>query len=287
MNGPVDTLAGENGSPMAQVPSPDAPPVPVLELRAISKHFGGVAACDGVDLTVQAHEIVAVVGHNGAGKSTLLRIVSGAMSPDSGQILMSGQSVRLRTVREARAHGIETVPQELALAPKLDVAANVFLGRELLARPALFRVLSRRRMDAEARKLVGSLGVQIPDMHAKVGSLSGGQRQGIAIARAIGWGRSVVVLDEPTAALGVQETAEVERTMLRMRELGLGLLLVSHDLDQVFRVADRVYVLYHGRVVGMLRPNDTSHDAVLGLITGTALAAESSATSRQAPAVEA
>lgn len=245
--------------------------VPVLELQGISKHFGGVAACDAIDLRVDAHEIVAVVGHNGAGKSTLLRIVSGAMSPDSGSMLMRSKPVRLRSVRDARSHGIETVPQELALAPKLDVAANVFLGREPLMRPALFRLLSRRKMVSEARELVGSLGVQIPDMRAKVGSLSGGQRQGIAIARAIGWGRSVVVLDEPTAALGVQETTEVERTMLRMRELGLGLLLVSHDLDQVFRVADRVYVLYHGRVVGTLRPSEATHDAVLGLITGTAL----------------
>ena len=252
--------------------SPDV--APVLELRSVSKHFGGVAACDNIDLTVMAHEIVAVVGHNGAGKSTLLRMVSGAMMPDSGTILMSGSAVRLRSVRDARAHGIETVPQELALSPKLNVAANVFLGREPLARPIVLRLLARRKMEEKARELVGSLGVQIPNMRARVGSLSGGQRQGIAIARAIGWGRSVVVLDEPTAALGVQETAEVERTMLKMKDLGLGLLLVSHDLDQVFRVADRIYVLYHGRVVGTLRPSESTHDAVLGLITGTALATE-------------
>ncbi|MCU1489571.1 MAG: rbsA 14 [Acidimicrobiaceae bacterium] len=258
----------QSEQPVGAAVSPTADPMPVLELRKVSKHFGGVAACDRVDLQVGAGEVVAIVGHNGAGKSTILRIVSGAQPPDEGQIFMSGQPVRLRSVRDARAHGIETVPQELALAPKLDVAANVFLGREEVARPRLFRFLARRGMEREARRLIGSLGVQIPDLRAKVGSLSGGQRQGVAIARALSWGRTVVVLDEPTAALGVRETEEVEKTVLHMKGLGLGILLVSHDLDQVFRVADRVYVLYHGRVVGSMRPSESTHEAVLALITG-------------------
>jgi ABC-type sugar transport system ATPase subunit len=255
------------------------PATPVLELRKVSKHFGGVAACQLVDLKIGAGEVVAIVGHNGAGKSTILRIVSGVQQPDEGEILMSGQPVRLRSVRDARAHGIETVPQELALAPKLNVAANVFLGREEIARPRFFRFLARRAMETEARRLIGSLGVQIPNLRVKVSSLSGGQRQGVAIARALSWGRTVVVLDEPTAALGVHETEEVEKTVLRMKGLGLGILLVSHDLDQVFRVADRVYVLYHGRVVGSMQPSESTREEVLGLITsGSASEANGSPT---------
>lgn len=244
--------------------------VPILELRHITKRFGGVVACRDVSLHVMAGEIVALVGNNGAGKSTILRIVSGVQPPDSGDLLLSGELVRLRSVREARAHGIETVPQELALAPKLNVAANIFLGRELLLRPRGSGLLARRKMDAEARKLIETLGSHVPRMRAKVGTLSGGQRQAIAIARAVGWGRSVVVLDEPTAALGVHETSQVERAILQMREIQLGVLLVSHDLDQVFRLADRVYVLYHGAIAGLEHPSRSTHDKIVSLITGTA-----------------
>lgn len=255
------------GQSLGTAPSATPDTTPVLELRKVSKHFGGVAACDRVDLEVGAGEVVALVGHNGAGKSTILRMVSGVQQPDEGEILMNGQPVRLRSVRDARARGIETVPQELALAPKLNVAANVFLGREEIARPRFFRFLARRAMEIEARRLISSLGVQIPNLRAKVSSLSGGQRQGVAIARALSWGRTVVVLDEPTAALGVHETEEVEKIVVHMKGLGLGILLVSHDLDQVFRVADRVYVLYHGRIVGSTQPSESTREAVLALIT--------------------
>lgn len=253
---------------------PEATPrgTPVLELRNVSKHFGGVAACDGVGLVVNAGQIVAVVGHNGAGKSTVLRMVSGVMQPDTGELLVIGKPARLRSVHDARARGIETVPQELALAPKLNVYMNVYLGRELLMGPPPLRFLNRRRMEHGARALLESIGVQVPNMRSKVGGLSGGQRQGVAIARALGWGRSIVVLDEPTAALGVHETEQVEKSLMQMKELGLGLLLVSHDLDQVFRVADHIYVLYHGRVVGDMDRHDTSRDEVVALITGVAMA---------------
>ena len=244
---------------------------PVLELRHVTKHFGGLAACDDVDLAVFAGQIVALVGHNGAGKSTVLRMVSGVMQPDSGDVLVHGKPVRLRSVREARAQGIETVPQELALAPKLNVFMNVYLGRELFAGPVV-TPFARGRMEKGARELLSSLGVQVPNMRAKLGSLSGGQRQAVAVARALSWGRSIVVLDEPTAALGVHETQQVEKTIMHMKDIGLGLLLVSHDLEQVFRVADYVYVLYYGRMVGTMRPAESSHDEVVGLITGTALA---------------
>jgi ABC-type sugar transport system ATPase subunit len=244
--------------------------IPVLELRHITKRFGGVVACLDVSLHVTSGEIVALVGNNGAGKSTILRIVSGALPPDSGELLLAGEPVRLHSVREARAHGIEAVPQELALAPKLNVAANIFLGRELLRRPREARLLARRKMEEEARKLIETLGSHIPSMRAKAGTLSGGQRQAIAIARALGWGRSVVVLDEPTAALGVHETSQVEKAVLQMKEMQLGVLLVSHDLDQVFRLADRVYVLYHGAVAGLERPSGSTQDKIVSLITGTA-----------------
>lgn len=250
-----------------------APPhgetVPALDLRHVTKRFGGVVACHDVSLRVERGEVVALVGNNGAGKSTILRVVSGAQSADAGEVLLDGKVARLGSVREAREHGVETVPQELALAPKLTVTANIFLGRESLQRPRLAGLLARRKMDAEARRLLATLGANIPRLRSKVGTLSGGQRQSIAIARAVGWGRSVVVLDEPTAALGVHETAQVEKAIRHMREMQLGILLVSHDMDQVFRLADRIYVLYHGAVVGEERPSATTHDRVVSLITGT------------------
>jgi simple sugar transport system ATP-binding protein len=250
-------------------PSPAAVAAgPVLEIRHLSKRFGAVVGCEDVGLEIGAGEIVALVGHNGAGKSTILKIVSGALQPDAGEILLHGQPTRLHNVRDAREQGIETVPQELALAPKQSVAANIFLGRELVARPTFLRLRARRAMDVEAQRLVGTLGVRVPHMRAKVGSLSGGQRQAIAIARAIGWGRSIVVLDEPTAALGVQETAQVEDAVTKMKAMRLGILLVSHDLDQVFRIADRVYVLYHGGIVGSESTHDTTREQVGSLIHG-------------------
>lgn len=240
---------------------------PTLELRGISKHFGGVVACEHVNLDVHSGEVVALVGNNGAGKSTILRIISGAHLPDTGEVVLHGQPVRLRSVRAARSHGIEAVPQELALAPKLDVISNIFLGRELTYGPRWLGCLARRRMEGEARQLIERVGSHLPKMRAKVGTLSGGQRQAVAIARAIGWGQSVVVLDEPTAALGVHETAQVEKTIKHMRSINLSVLLVSHDLDQVFRVADRVYVLYHGRVIGMERPQTSSREQIVSMIT--------------------
>lgn len=253
-----------------EVPPGEAQPAVgelILELREVEKRFGGVVACEGVTLKLHAGEVVALVGNNGAGKSTVLRIISGAQLPDAGVVAVGGRPVRLRSVRVARQFGIEAVPQELALAPKLDVATNIFLGRELKIGPRWLGLLARRRMEAEARRLTAMLGAQIPRMKAKVGTLSGGQRQAVAIARAVGWGQRVIVLDEPTAALGVNETAQVERAIQHMKELRLGVLLVSHDLEQVFRVADRIYVLYHGHIVGMEETASSSHERIVSLIT--------------------
>jgi simple sugar transport system ATP-binding protein len=256
------------GSQAAPVPDRE---VPALELQHVTRRFGGLVACSDVGLTVMCGEIVALVGNNGAGKSTVLRIVCGADRPDDGEVLLLGRPTSLNSVREARAHGIEAVPQELALAPKLNVYSNMFLGRELLLGPRVFRFLARRKMEDEARRIIADLGVDMPRLRAKVGSLSGGQRQAVAVARAVGWGSSVVVLDEPTAALGVHETERVENTIRSMRENRLAVLLVSHDLNQVFRLADRVYVLNHGRIVGMERPTESTHERIVSLITGAAV----------------
>lgn len=240
---------------------------PALELKGVTKRFGGVVACQGISLEARSAEVVALVGNNGAGKSTVLRTISGAQIPDAGEIWIKGQQVKLKSVHAAREHGIETVPQELALAPKLGAVTNIFLGREITHGPRWLGLLARRKMEMEARRLVETLGADIPHIRAKVGSLSGGQRQATAIARAVGWGRSVVVLDEPTAALGVHETAQVEKAISHMKDMGLSVLLVSHDMDQVFRIADRIYVLYHGRIVGSERRLSSTRERVVSLIT--------------------
>jgi ABC-type sugar transport system ATPase subunit len=242
--------------------------VPVLEMLAVSKRFGPVVACEDVGLQVFAGEIVALAGHNGAGKSTVLKVLSGVIQPDSGELRLLGRTAHLGSVRAARAHGIETVPQELALAPKLSIPANIFLGRELVVGPSFLGLRARGRMEVEAERLLASLGVRVPRIRASVGALSGGQAQAVAIARAVGWGRSVVVLDEPTAALGLRETSQVELTITRMKAMGLAILIVSHDLDQMFRLADRIYVMYQGRVVGMERTAETTPEKIGALIHG-------------------
>jgi simple sugar transport system ATP-binding protein len=258
---------GQGGSGQQDGGQQDAPPI--VELRNVSKHFGGVVAIADLSLQVAEGEVVALVGNNGAGKSTVMRMVCGVHTPDTGEILVSGEGVRFRSPREARAHGIEAVPQELALAGYLSVAANIFLGREIAWGRGPLAPLSRRKMRARAGELVTSFGVHIPDMGIPVRDLSGGQQQGVAISRAMAWGSRLVVLDEPTAALGVHETAQVEEAIGRMSSHGAGVLLVSHQLDQVFRVAGRVYVLRHGQLVGHRRTAGSSPDEVVALITGS------------------
>jgi D-xylose transport system ATP-binding protein len=258
------SFIGLQGTVRAELPTD----VPVLEMHHVSKRFGAVVACQDVDLQVFGGEIVALAGHNGAGKSTVLKMLSGVVQPDSGELRLMGKPAHLNNVRAARARGIETVPQELALAPKLSVAANIFLGRELVGRPKFLRLRARRRMEEESGRLLESIGVHLPRLRVHAGALSGGQAQAVAIARAIGWGRNVVVLDEPTAALGLRETQQVELSIARMKELGLAILIVSHDLDQMFRLADRIYVMYHGRVVGMERTAETTRERIGALIHG-------------------
>lgn len=254
--------------PAAPAPGRGADEAPALELRDVSKHFGGVHAAVGISLHVRRGEVVALVGNNGAGKSTIMRMISGVHAPDTGEILIAGQRVRFRGPRDARELGIEAVPQDLALTTHLSVAANIFLGREVTKGWGPLRILDKKTMKRRSRDLIEGFGIHIPNLAARVYDLSGGQQQGIAIGRALAWGSRLIVLDEPTAALGIHETTLVERTIRSMRDSGVSILLVSHNLDQVFRVSDRVYVLRRARLVGERVTARTRADEIVSLITG-------------------
>jgi len=251
----------------------DAPPA-MLELRKVHKHFGGVQAVADASLCVNAGEVVALVGNNGAGKSTIIHICSGVYAPDRGEVRVSGQVAHMRSARDARDLGIELVPQELALAKHLSATANIFLGREVTKWFGPVRLLDKRAMRDRGKALIEGFGIHIPSLASRVFDMSGGQQQGVAIARALAWGSPVVLLDEPTAALGIAETERVEQTVRQMRENGVAILLVSHNLDQVFRLADRIYVIRRGQVVGHLARQDATEPAVVALITGVAMASQ-------------
>jgi simple sugar transport system ATP-binding protein len=245
-------------------------PEPVLEARQIVKRFGRVQALRGADLTVYPREVVALVGDNGAGKSTLVKTVVGVHPPDSGEILFEGQPVSIHTPHDARDLGIETVYQDLALAAEVDPAANMFLGREIL-RPGLLGklgFLNKPEMRRRSDEAFGALGVRIQDTGARVANMSGGQRQGIAICRAVTWASKVVFMDEPTAALGVVQTRNVLEHIRRVREQGLSVVLISHNMPEVFEVADRIEVLRLGARVASLRPKDVSMEDVVAAMTG-------------------
>ncbi|MFI5619385.1 ATP-binding cassette domain-containing protein [Streptomyces sp. NPDC051567] len=237
---------------------------PVLALRGVSKRFGAVQALTEVDLDVHAGEVVALVGDNGAGKSTLVKTIAGVHPVDEGVIEWQGRPVVLGTPHDARALGIATVYQDLALCDNLDVVGNLFLGRELTRRGVLDEVEMERR----ARKLLATLSIRIPSVRVPVASLSGGQRQTVAIARSMLGEPRLVLLDEPTAALGVEQTAQVLDLVERLRERGHAVVLVSHDLADVRAVADRVAVLRLGRNNGVLAVADTSHEEIVSAITG-------------------
>ncbi|MCS5720759.1 ATP-binding cassette domain-containing protein [Herbiconiux sp. CPCC 203407] len=243
-----------------------APTETPLRLVGIHKNFGGVVAIKTFDLDVQAGEIVALVGDNGAGKSTLIKIISGLYQPSDGEIWLDGRPANFRDASDARAKGVEVVYQDLALVVDQPVYMNMFLGRELTTGP--FKILDRKRMATETQKLVDSLDVRIPSAKATLSDLSGGQRQGVAICRATHWASSLVLLDEPTAALGVAETAKVEELILKLKARGAAILIVSHNMDQVFRIADRVSVLRRGTQVGTRVLADTTHNELVAMITG-------------------
>ena len=245
-------------------------PEPVLEARQIVKRFGRVQALRGANLTVYPQEVVALVGDNGAGKSTLVKTVVGVHPPDDGEILFEGRPVTVNTPHDARDLGIETVYQDLALAAEVDPAANMFLGREIL-RPGLLGklgFLDKPEMRRRSDEAFGTLGVRIQDMGARVANMSGGQRQGIAISRAVTWASKIVFMDEPTAALGVVQTRNVLDHNRRVREQGLSVVLISHNMPEVFEVADRIEVLRLGERVARLRPQDVSMEDVVAAMTG-------------------
>jgi D-xylose transport system ATP-binding protein len=250
---------------MANLDAPTSKPA--LALDGIVKTFGGVVALNEVAVQIRDGEIVAIVGDNGAGKSTLMKIIAGVHQPDQGRILIDGEPHHFMGPTDSKARGIEVVYQDLALANSQEVYMNMFLGRELTTGP--LRLLNKRRMREETSKILSDLDVRIPSANAIARNLSGGQRQGIAIGRAVHWAKRLVLMDEPTAALGVQETSRVEDIIVRMRDRGLAVMMVSHNLDQVFRLADRIYVLRRGEVVGERLTRDSDGDEIVGLITGS------------------
>ena len=244
---------------------------PALRARNISKRFGGIVALDDVSIDVTAGRITGLVGDNGAGKSTLIRILSAVLSPDSGMVELDGAPVHFASPAAARAAGIETVYQDLALAGNMPVWANIYLGRELLRGPKRFNVLDKRRMAVEAEEMLSRLSRNMPPIEAPTSRLSGGQRQAIAIARAAAWGSKVIIMDEPTAALGPAETRAVEEVILGLRDRGFAVLIISHNLEQVFRLVDRVWVLRRGRMIGSRLLVDTTPEEIVGMITGASV----------------
>ena len=239
---------------------------PLVEMRGIVKRYGGVHALAGADFTIHPGEIHALVGDNAAGKSSLIKALSGAAPADEGEILFEGRPVSIRDPRHAKALGIETVYQDLALADNLDIPANIFLGRELMCRGLFAPFMDLRRMAQESEKLLARLKIRIPDLRQKVRTLSGGQRQCVGIARSVYFNARIVILDEPTAALGVEETRKVLELVREMRAQGLSIVMISHNLAHVFDLADRITVMKTGAVAGTRRIAETDREEVLRLI---------------------
>jgi fructose transport system ATP-binding protein len=244
---------------------------PILAARGLVKRYGQVVALAGTDFDLYPGEILAVIGDNGAGKSTLIKALSGALQPDEGEILLAGERVHFRSPREARNAGIETVYQDLAVAPSLDIASNIFLGRERRVRGPFgigLRLLDKRGMRREATRYFAELKIGVPSITQPVENLSGGQRQGVAVARAAAWGKRLVIMDEPTAALGVKETRQVLDLILEVRDRGLPVILISHDMPHVFEVADRIHIMRLGRRVAVVTPKTHTMPEAVAIMTG-------------------
>lgn len=237
--------------------------VPLVELRDMSIAFGGIKAVDHATVDLYPGEVMGLLGHNGAGKSTLIKILSGAYKRDTGRIFINGEEVHIANPRDAKVHGIETIYQTLALADNVDAAANLYLGRELLTS---WGTLDDAAMEAEARKVMGRLNPNFQRFKDPVKSLSGGQRQSVAIARAILFNARILIMDEPTAALGPQETAQVGELIRQLKEDGIGIFLIEHDIHNVFDLCDRICVMKNGQVVGSASLKDVTKDEVLGMI---------------------
>ena len=236
---------------------------PLVQMQDICISFGGVHAVDHVSVDLHPGEVVGLLGHNGAGKSTLIKVLSGAYRADSGEILIDGNRATINSPRDARNYNIETIYQTLALADNLDAASNLFLGREIVT-PLGF--VDDDAMEAETRKILSRLNPNVRKFKAPVKALSGGQRQSVAIARAVYFNARILIMDEPTAALGVQETQMVSELIKELKKQGLGIFLISHDIHDVFDLADRVAVMKNGKLVGTARTQDVTKDEVLGMI---------------------
>ncbi|HZH51946.1 MAG TPA: ATP-binding cassette domain-containing protein [Microvirga sp.] len=236
---------------------------PLVEMRDISIAFGGIKAVDGVSVDLRPGEVVGLLGHNGAGKSTLIKILSGAYRPDAGEIYVNGEKADIASPRDAKRYGIETIYQTLALADNIDAAGNIFLGREVLTP---YGTLDDATMEAETRKVMARLNPHFRRFKEPVKALSGGQRQSVAIARAIYFNARVLIMDEPTAALGPAETQQVADLVLQLKREGIGIFLISHDIHDVFGLADRVSVMKNGKLVGSANVTDVTQDEVLGMI---------------------
>ncbi len=241
---------------------------PLLEARGISKRFGGVHALEQVDFTLHAGEVVALAGDNGAGKSTLIKIISGVFPPDDGALHYQGSRVTFANPQDARARGIETIYQDLALADNLDVGANVFLGREPMTRRFGLPVIDRRRMRAEALRTLDRLDIGLDRLDRPVRELSGGQRQCVAIGRALHWNARVLIMDEPTAALGVPEQRKVIALIQSLKDHGVGIVFISHNLADIFAVSDRIVVLRRGVNAGERAREDANPDEIVRMMVG-------------------
>jgi D-xylose transport system ATP-binding protein len=237
--------------------------VPLIEMQDISIAFGGIRAVDGASIDLYPGEVVALLGHNGAGKSTLIKVLSGAYKRDSGTIKVSGEEATISNPRDAKGYGIETIYQTLALADNVDTAANLYLGRELMTP---WGTLDDVAMEHKAREVMGRLNPRFQRFKDPVKALSGGQRQSVAIARAILFDARILIMDEPTAALGPQESAQVGELIKQLKSEGIGIFLISHDIHDVFHLADRVAVMKNGQVVGTAKVGDVNEDEVLGMI---------------------
>jgi D-xylose transport system ATP-binding protein len=236
---------------------------PLLEMRNISIHFGGIKAVDDVSIDVMPGEVVGLLGHNGAGKSTLIKILSGAYKKDAGEIYVDGKKVEINSPIDAREHNIETIYQTLALSDNLDAASNLFLGREITTK---FGLLDDTAMEAESRKIMARLNPNFQRFSEPVRSLSGGQRQSVAIARAVYFNARILIMDEPTAALGVHETAMVADLIKELKAQGLGIFLISHDTREMMDLCDRVSVMKNGQLIGTERVEDVTEDDILSMI---------------------
>lgn len=241
----------------------------LLEVRNLSKHFGAVRALDSVSMHVAAGEVVALAGDNGAGKTTLIKAISGVYPPSSGEIILGGRAVTFDSPQHARASGIETIYQDLALADNLSIGANIFLGREPMTRRFGFLpVLDRKKMAEAARVTMARLDFHVNRLDAPVSNFSGGQRQAVAIGRAVYWDARVLIMDEPTAALGVPEQRKVIELIHNLKAQGRGVIFISHNLQDIFAVSDRIVVLRRGVMAGERRIADTTHDEVVKLMIG-------------------